>query len=212
MSSELLTSFCVIVGLGVMLPGPNGLLIVTNAIVHGRKTAFVTLLGTLCGFYVHGLCSVIGISALIMGSAEIFIVVKTLGVVYLIYLGMTSLLQALKPSPQNNKLSFIQKRKQHKSFCSAWVQGFTTNILNPKVSMFYLALFPQFLVDVADIVTTTLFLVSLQVIIVGIWFTCVALVAAKAMGGDRPLFTRLIKGVMGSLMLWFGFNLANVKA
>ena len=64
----------------------------------------------------------------------------------------------------------------------------------------------------ANIVTTTTFLVTVQVLIVGIWFTCVALVFAKAKGVGRPLFLRLIKGIADSLLLWFAFNLTYARA
>ena len=210
MSDELLASFCIIVAIGAMLPGPNGLLIVTNSIVHGWKTALVTLMGTLTAFYAHGLFSVLGISALLMSSTKVFLAVKSLCAMYLAFLGCTFLIQSFKRAPFKIELN-LAKKTQSKNYRKAWTQGFITNLLNPKVSLFYLALFPHFITDAANIAATTTFLVTVQVLIVGIWFTCVALVSAKAKGLGRPLFMRLIKCIAGSLFLWFAFNLTYAR-
>lgn len=210
MSIELIISYSLIVTLGAMLPGPNGLLIVTNSVTYGRKTALVTLLGTLTAFYAHGLFSLIGVSALIYSSSKAFFILKLIGVAYLGYLGITLLLQAFQKDNKNMKMhkkSYIHNQTYRK----VWSQGFLTNLLNPKVSIFYLALFPQFLTEASNIVTTTALLVTIQVIIVALWFTSVAFVAAKISSNGSPRFFKIVKGAAGSIMLWFGLNLAQTQ-
>ncbi|TAA47842.1 LysE family translocator [Corallincola spongiicola] len=210
MSTELIISFCLVALLSGMVPGPNGLLIVSHSLTLGRRTALITLSGTLCAFYAHGLFSVVGISALIMSSSELFMLVKALGVAYLCYLGITSLWQAIN-SNRNVQKKTPQPLAHRLNYKKAWLQGFITNLLNPKVSMFYLALFPQFLSESSDIVTTTFFLVTVQIIIVGCWFASLALLAHKTVGLGKPMLTRLLKGGVGVLMLWFGVKLAKVQ-
>ncbi|WP_051311864.1 LysE family translocator [Zooshikella ganghwensis] len=210
LSVESVVSFAIIVALSAMLPGPNGLLIVNNSVSYGRKTAFVTLAGTLSAFYVHGLFSVIGVSALIMSSATAFTVFKYIGVVYLLYLGVSSLVQAMsKPTATYTPVSAT--RASCLSWRKAWSAGFITNLFNPKVSMFYLALFPQFVTETSSLLLTTLFLVTLQVIIVGCWFSSVAIVAESVAKKASGNLSRIVKGAAGSVMVWFGISLAQVQ-
>lgn len=210
MSFELLISFSFIVILGAMLPGPNWLLITTNAVTYGKKTAFITILGTLTAFYAHGLFSIIGISALIFSSAKAFSILKLAGVIYLAYLGISLLFQAFNER-KTDAASKVNVKMSSKPNHHAYSQGLITNLLNPKVSMFYLALFPQFLTGTSSIIATTIFLVSIQVLIVGIWYSSVVIVTLKIGGKGSPKILRCVKGIMGAMMLYFGFNLAQTQ-
>lgn len=207
MTLQLLTSFAFIVLLGAMLPGPNGLLITTRAITQGKIAALITLSGTLAAFYAHGLFSVIGLSALIFSSAKLFSLFKLVGAGYLVYLGVTLLWQAfscLKSADDKILVKPVLPVSNSKLF----IQGFLTNLLNPKVTLFYLALFPQFVVNSANLVETTLILVTIQIVIVGCWFTSLAMVAAKLSNNTQSHYLRGLRGLFGSLMLWFGINLS----
>ncbi|MCP5078275.1 MAG: LysE family translocator [Psychromonas sp.] len=210
MTVELLMGFSIIVVLGAILPGPNLLVITTNAVAFDKNTAFFTLLGTLSAFYVHGFFSLIGVSTLVHGSANAFTIFKLIGMAYLIYLGFTLLLQAFNKSNQVTTQS-SNSIKPNKSYRSAWFQGFLTNLLNPKVSMFYLALFPQFLTDTSNIFVTTAFLVSLQVVIVGAWYGTIIMFTIKIGSKGSSKSLRFVKGAMGVAMLYFGFNLVQYQ-
>lgn len=211
MNIELLLSFMFIAFLGAMIPGPNSLLIASHSVMHGKRGGFITLAGTLFAFYVHGFFSIIGLSALVLSSAAAFTIVKWLGVVYLLYLGFSSIIQAMKmesTDPVSSRGSEVERKSKFRMFAL----GFTTNVLNPKVSLFYLAVFPQFLSSVSNIVSTTIFLVTLQVLVVGLWFSFVVLVSSGIHIDNNIHMMKCIKGTVGSLMLWFGFSLARTHA
>ena len=137
-----LLSFTLIASLLVISPGPNGLLIAKTVPTHGQKAGFSNVLGFLAAFYLHGALSILGISVLLSKSAEIFFIVKVVGALYLAWIGVKSLISAYRNVDiVDVKTDTINVKTLRKSF----VEGFLTNALNPKVSMLYLAAFPQFI-------------------------------------------------------------------
>jgi len=189
--------------LGAMIPGPNGLLIAGNTIGYGKRAGFNTLLGTLVAFYVHGLCSYIGLSALILSSSQLFSLFKWIGVLYLLYVGLSLIIQA-SSREQVNISGFTGHGGAPSVFGLFWL-GFVTNVLNPKVSLFYLAIFPQFIGKFGELLQTTLLLVTVQVVVVGAWFSLVVLFASNVRSARR---IGILKGTVGTVMLWFGYSLS----
>jgi len=123
----------------VAIPGPDQALITRNALVHGRRAAFSTMLGGASGLGVHAVAAAFGLSALINASATAYTMLKVLGVSYLLYLGVTTLVSA-RPEGQFHVPSATR--------AGAWRfarQGATSNALNPKVAVFFLTFLPQFL-------------------------------------------------------------------
>lgn len=207
MTYGLILSFFIIVLVGTIIPGPNGLLIVSNSIAYGKKTALITLSGTVCAFYVHGIFSVLGISAIVVQSAKLFTIVKFCGLVYLGYLGLNYIIQSFRNINEQQEIE-IKIIKETKSNFNAWSQGFITNLLNPKVSIFYLAIFPQFFNSDINLITNTALLVTIQALVVSIWFSIIAILAVKIRRNQNSIILRILKGFIGSLMLWFGFKLS----
>lgn len=207
----MLLSFMFIAFLGAAIPGPNGLLIASHSGMHGKKGGFITLAGTLSAFYAHGFFSVIGLSALILTSATAFMIVKWLGVAYLLYIGFSLIFQAIKMKGIEPVVTRVLAAKSE-SKLKLFSLGFTTNVLNPKVSLFYLAVFPQFLSNVSSIVSTTIFLVTLQVLVVGLWFSFIVFVSSNLHRSNNSCVVKFVKGTVGSLMVWFGYSLARTQA
>ncbi|MCA3186256.1 LysE family translocator [Cupriavidus sp.] len=121
-----------------LVPGPDMLFLLGRTIAQGRAAGLCAALGINLGAYVHLLAAVTGLSALILASATAFSIVKWLGALYLIYLGWGALRAKGGVDPG---AADARKNALHRIF---W-QGFLSDVLNPKVALFYIALLPQFM-------------------------------------------------------------------
>lgn len=123
----------------VMSPGIDTALITKTTIATGRKTGFQMALGISTGSLVHTFAAAFGLSAILMQSALAFEIVKYVGAIYLLYLGVSSFWAS-------NKKQAIEEEHLHQSSKkgSSFQQGLLSNVLNPKVAMFFLTFLPQF--------------------------------------------------------------------
>ena len=137
-----MTTFAIAALLLIMLPGPDQALITRNALVGGRYGGALTMLGGVLGLTVHAGAAAIGLSALLVASATAFTVLKIVGAVYLLWLGVQMLRSARRSrrSPVADEAAAVPRRR------SAYLrQGFLSNALNPKVVLFFVTFLPQFL-------------------------------------------------------------------
>jgi len=118
-------------------PGADTLYIVARGTTQGTRAGAVAALGIGAGCIVHTLAAALGLSAIIATSATAFTVVKWIGAAYLVYLGLTLL--AVRPGTRN------PTPPPRASLRRVFAQGFLTNVLNPKVALFFLAFLPQFI-------------------------------------------------------------------
>ncbi len=118
-------------------PGPDMLYIATRSLSQGRNAGIVSALGVHTGVLIHTLAAVLGLSALIATSALAFSLVKYAGAAYLVYLGIRTFLA------KNGTLEVAVTKK--KRLADIYRQGIVTNILNPKVILFFTAFLPQFI-------------------------------------------------------------------
>lgn len=124
-----------------ILPGVDMALVARSVLAHGRRAGYVTSLGVCTGLWVHALASALGVSAILMTSAALFSAVKLAGALYLATLGMLSLHRALTPQIATAGMAATRAARDTGR---AFVQGLLSNLLNPKVALFYLTLLPQF--------------------------------------------------------------------
>src|SRR5919202_1220689 len=129
---ETLLSFAGIAVLVSVTPGPATALVVRSAALHGRREAMLTTLGNSTGILMWALASVLGISALIAASETAFWVLKVVGAVVLVYLGIRTL-----RARGDDEAPPLRR--------SAYGTGLMTSFANPKLAVFFIALFPQFL-------------------------------------------------------------------
>lgn len=122
----------------VMTPGPNMIYCVSRTLCQGRAAGMVSLLGVLMGFLVHLIAASLGLTALLMAVPLAFDAIKLAGAAYLLWLAW----QAVKPG---GLAPFEARQLPHDSSAKLFRMGFITNVLNPKVAMFYVAFFPQFI-------------------------------------------------------------------
>ena len=206
--SEILT-FVFVATLLVMSPGPNGVLIAKTVPTSGRAAGFANVAGFVTGFYLHGALSILGISILLVQSATAFTIVKYIGAAYLFWIGIKALLAAFRGVENTGR---VAPAKRQRTLLNAYIEGFLTNALNPKVSMFYLAAFPQFISIGQTPVAAAFLLVFLHSMINAIWFSAMVLLFSKLTGLARSgRFQRWLKGVTGAVFIGFGAKLASYK-
>jgi|SRR6478735_9282554 len=121
----------------VILPGPDTAIMTKNTLTVGKQGGFKTMLGICCALSIHTLTAIVGLSAIIAKSALLFSIFKYVGAVYLIYLGVKSL-WTLRNKEKAEITETVAKNK-HKNK-SSFKQGFLTNLLNPKIAVFFLNL------------------------------------------------------------------------
>ena len=209
MDLEALLSFTFIASLLVVSPGPNGVLIAKTVPTSGKAAGFANVAGFVAAFYVHGALSVLGISIILVQSAQAFFVVKMLGAAYLCWIGFNALKDAWNgPVP----LQKVKPANKQRTLMKCFLEGFLTNGLNPKVSMFYLAVFPQFVSQTQGVMTTSFMLVFIHSMLNLIWFSAMVLLFSRlAKAARNDLFQRWLKGITGIVFIGSGTKLATLK-
>ena len=192
-----------------MSPGPNGVLIAKTVPTSGRTVGFANVAGFVTGFYIHGVMAVLGISVILVQSATAFSIIKYLGAVYLCWIGIKALIEAFRGIGATSE---IKPANSKRTLVHAYIEGFLTNALNPKVSMFYLAAFPQF-IEVGETNATTAFLlVFIHSVLNAIWFSAMVLLLARLTRATRnDSFKRWLKGITGIVFIGFAAKLATYK-
>jgi threonine/homoserine/homoserine lactone efflux protein len=183
-------------------PGPDMLYVIGRSVGQGRKAGVVSALGIFAGCWVHILAAAVGIAALLRSSPMAFNIVRYLGAAYLLYLGAKMIIQRSRLETQQLPSG---------SLSNIFRQGVITNVLNPKVALFFLAFLPQF-------VDARRGSVALQILFLGVVFnlggTLVNLGVAYAGGtlGDllrrSPRFAVVQKWFTGMVFIGLGARLA----
>ncbi len=206
--SEIIT-FVFVASLLVMSPGPNGVLIAKTVPTAGRAAGFANVAGFVIAFYLHGALSILGISIILVQSATAFAILKYLGAAYLCWIGIKALHDAFKGIETAEK---VAPAKRKRTLLKAFVEGLLTNALNPKVSMFYLAAFPQFITIGETSAASSFLLVFIHSVINAVWFGAMVLLFSNLTAAARSgTFQRWLKGVTGVVFVGFGLKLASYK-
>lgn len=139
----------------VITPGPNMIYLISRSITQGKKAGVISLAGVVCGFLFHIILVAFGLTAVLFAVPFTFTALKISGAVYLLYLAYN----AIKPGSKN----IFETRKDLKEDKPArlFMMGFLTNVLNPKMAVFYLSFFPQFIKPEAGSVTFQCFQLGL---------------------------------------------------
>lgn len=136
--SETLISFALATSILALSPGPDNIYVLVQSITNGKVYGLATVCGLITGCLVHTTLLAFGVSAIIKANEDLFFGIKVLGALYLLYL-------AYKVFKADAQLDFDSETAPKKSLNALFVQGFFMNVLNPKVTIFFLAFFPGFL-------------------------------------------------------------------
>lgn len=204
-------TFIAVATLLVISPGPNGFLIAKTVPLSGHKAGFANVGGFVAAFYVHGTLSIFGISILLVQSAVAFTVFKMLGAAYLIWIGIKAIRNALNQTTTTTIESPNETQKKV-SIRNAFLEGFVTNALNPKVSMFYLAAFPQF-ISLEGNAFSAYALVTAHSLVNFIWFSIMVLVLYRVKNAaSSAKFKTWLNSITGLVFIGFGAKLALMKS
>jgi threonine/homoserine/homoserine lactone efflux protein len=188
----------------VLTPGPNLLYLVSRTLCQGRMAGLVSLAGTTTGFMVHILAAAVGLSAVFVAVPVAYDVVRWAGAAYLVYLAWDSI------RPGSGGI-FAPRKLPEASPAKLFRMGSLTSILNPKVALFYLALFPQF-VDPArgSVFGQSLVLGATQIVIAVIGDTMFVLAAAAVARwlAERPLWAASQRFVLAGVFVAIAAKLA----
>jgi threonine/homoserine/homoserine lactone efflux protein len=185
-------------------PGLDTALVLRAALTRSRRDAAATAAGIVTGLFVWGAAAAVGVSALLTASQLAYDVLRSAGAAYLVWFGVRLLVRAARGARGAEPVGAAGS--------SAWRaarQGLATNLLNPKVGVFYVALLPQFLPSGSHPLAAGLLLAGVHGMISVVWFALL-ITLASALGRRlrRPGTVRAIDGVTGTTLIGFGLKLA----
>jgi threonine/homoserine/homoserine lactone efflux protein len=209
-SLDNLLLFVVASALLVLTPGPNLLYLISRTLAQGRAAGLVSLAGTTTGFVVHILAAALGVSAVFLAVPVAYDALRWAGAAYLLWLAWDVV---RTPAVGTAGGVFAPRRLPDAMPAKLFRMGLFTSILNPKVALFYLALFPQFVDPVrGSLLTQSLVLGVVQIVIAVIGDTLIVLAAARVARwlGERPVWAAaqrwLLAGVFAGIAAKLAFD------
>lgn len=199
-----------------LTPGTDSMYIITRSISQGQTAGFYSVLGITSGILVHTLLASLGLSVLLANSPTAFMLVKYIGASYLCYLGVKMLISK-QPLLIAASLPDDEKPKpvQPLYHWQIYKQGVLTNTFNPKVALFFLAFFPQF-IDASYAYSMVSFVIlGLTFAVTGfIWCLCLALLASKFSENLRknPSIEAILNKISGVVFIGLGIRLLTEKS
>jgi len=185
-------------------PGQDTLYIVGRTVSQGRRAGLLSVLGIVSGCGIHAVAAASGLSAVLATSAHAFVVVKMAGAAYLCYLGVQMLLE-------RGNHAEPAKRFAHESSWAIFRAGLLTNVMNPKVALFFMAFLPQFVSPTADSrILALLFLGAVFIFNGALWCLILVWSASAVIGRLRSGHAsgRVLKRATGALFVGLGVRLA----
>jgi threonine/homoserine/homoserine lactone efflux protein len=187
----------------IIAPGPDMIYVITRGVTQGRRAGMLSAVGVICGILVHTTAAAFGLTLILQTSAIAFLLVKYLGATYLIVLGIKA---------WRDKTTFsLQTPASRVSFRRVFWQGVLSNVLNPKIAIFFLAFLPQFVDKASNHIT-------LQLVILGLTFACFGLCFLLLIGYSsgsigswltlRRRYTRFLQRFAGGILIGLGVRLA----
>lgn len=197
--------FAVVAGLMTIIPGIDTALVLRTAITQGRGPAFAAAAGISTGLLVWGIAAVLGVSALLAASQLAFDILRWVGAVYVIGLGIVLIVRA----GRGHALEGDDVPPASESAWTGFSRGLLTNLLNPKIGVFYVAVLPQFLPEGVPAALGGAILALVHVVEGLVWFTALILGAhALRTWLSRRAVQVWIDRITGGVLVGFGVKLA----
>jgi threonine/homoserine/homoserine lactone efflux protein len=194
-------AFCGVALLLAMTPGPDMALIMRNSVRGGRAAGFRTMAGVAVGLVGWGLATALGVAAVLAASATVFTVLKIAGGIYLVFLGVQTLWGLRRGH-----------RVEHRppgSTGSPFRQGLVTNLLNPKVGAFYVAVLPQFIGPGDSVLALSLVMAGIHAFLGIVWLSTYAwLLGRLRTFFRRPRVRVAFEAVTGTVLVLLGLRVA----
>jgi RhtB (resistance to homoserine/threonine) family protein len=200
-------AFIPVAAILTITPGSDTMLVVNNTLTRSTADGLCTVAGINAGLLIHALASALGLSMILMNSATAFEMVKLAGALYIIYLGI----QSLRSSRKHEETEFSAEPCS-KGISASIREGFLTNVLNPKVAVFYLALLPQFISPGESILRQSLLLMTIHFSMGILWFSFITLALSKVrhlISGGK--FKKRLEAISGIVFIGLGLKIALAK-
>jgi RhtB (resistance to homoserine/threonine) family protein len=196
-----LLAFIGVAAVLTILPGADMALVMRNVLSLGRPRTMLTITGIACGCMIHATASALGMSAVLATSATAFTIMKTVGAAYLMWIGIQSFRQ------RESRAAGAARARRRTS--APFMQGFLTNLLNPKVAIFYLTFLPQFIAPGEPVLRRSLLLAGVHITMGVIWLSAYAWFIDR-LGAvlTRPRVKAWLERVTGGLLIALGARLA----
>jgi threonine/homoserine/homoserine lactone efflux protein len=200
-----LSTFTLAAVLIVLLPGPDTLVVV-RGVLRGNRTALLTVAGVLCGLVVWVSAASLGLAALLQASEVGFIVLKIAGACYLLWLGAQSLRTVLR---RRHGLEMVALPARKGVLGSGFTAGLLTDLLNPKVGVFFVTFLPGFVPHGYSVGWFSLLLGAIFVSLTGLYFAMLLALSGKiATWMQTPRIRRRMDALTGAVLIGFGIRLA----
>lgn len=204
---DLLWAFALATLLLTLTPGVDTLLVLRNTARGGLGDGLVSSFGICCGLFIHATLSAIGISLILVQTAWAFSALKWVGACYLIWLGLSSLYQAVRPAPEVAVREV--SRKASVGHARAFREGVLSNLLNPKTALFYMAFLPQFIDPAGPAFLQSIVLAGIHFLMAMVWQSMLALAVVRSHRVKvNPRIKRFMHLITGGMFVGFGARLA----
>ncbi len=191
----------------IMTPGIDTVFVLNKSISQGKKAGIFATLGINGGIMVHTILAAMGFSMLVAKSATAFMIIKYIGAAYLVYLGVMKLIS-------KEKLNLTTTIEEEKSNTEHFFSGLITNVLNPKVALFFLSFFPQFIKPEAMQEATPFIILGMTYTLIGIiWFVVLTYVsqAFSSKMKTNEKFNNWLNKISGAVYILMGIKVALTK-
>jgi len=194
-----------VLALLTIMPGPDMAVMTRVGLAAGRATASRTALGIVSGLAVWGLLTAAGLAAILAASARAYTVVKVAGAIYLVFLGVQTLVRRRRRAVIDDDGDAAREQSATGGFRT----GLASNLLNPKIAVFYTSVLPQLVPDDAPTTPTLVLLVVVHIVISLVWLNVYAAALESArMLLQRPAVRRTLDLVTGAILVAFGVRVA----
>jgi threonine/homoserine/homoserine lactone efflux protein len=198
-------AFLLAITLLTVTPGIDTVLVIKNTSRSGGRDGVVTSLGICLGLFVHATLSAVGISAILLQSAELFLAMKWIGAAYLIWLGIGGLKTAFTG---HSGLTIDDSIVRSSNVRRSLKEGFLSNVLNPKTAIFYLAFLPQFIDPQYSPLLQAMTMAGIHFVIAMIWQCGLAgAVSSAKRFFASPTALKWMEGITGSVLIFLGSKL-----
>lgn len=198
-----LTLFIAVSWALILAPGPDMFYVITRGMTHGRRAGMLSAVGVVCGILVHTIAAALGLTVIFQTSALAFLIVKYVGAVYLVYLG-------IKAWREKSAMGLQESSPSANSQQLFW-QGVLSNVLNPKIAIFFLAFLPQFVDQGSSQVTLQLMILGMTFAFFGLCFLLAVGYSSGTLGNwivRRPQYAQSLGRLSGGILIALGVRLA----
>jgi RhtB (resistance to homoserine/threonine) family protein len=194
----------------ILIPGPDTAVVTKNVLLHGRRTALATSLGVTAGLSVWTLAAAGGLASVLRASAVAFTVLKVIGALYLIWLGLGALRAARRADADAQAAPLVPRSAL--STLGGFRQGFLSDLANPKIGIFFTSLLPQFVDPGRPVLLPFLVLGAVFVVMTMLWLAAYSMMAARAAQTlRRPRVKAALDRFTGVILIAIGIRLATER-